>query len=85
VNGVVQFVVQASVGAGLVIYAVVLLVQRARQSGIFSGRRTERAPVDDLRLVIDLAARLRDAGKNEAVVVCQKLLDELLKPGVPQS
>jgi hypothetical protein len=41
--------------------------------------------VDDLRLVIDLAARLRDQRKPDAVAVCQKLLDELLKPEAPQS
>lgn len=45
-----------------------------------AGKRRERTPVDDLRLVIDLAARLRDEGKSAAVAVCQKLLDELLKP-----
>ena len=71
-------VLQAVVGIGLVGYAVVLLAQRF---GSFAFRgRTPRAPVDDLRLVIDLAARLRDANKNEAVKVCQQLLDELLKP-----
>lgn len=72
--------VQAAVGVSLVVYAVVLLIQRASRFRLPFGSR-ERAPVDDLRLVIDLAARLRDAGKFEAVKVCQQLLDELLKPG----
>lgn len=69
---------QAAVGVGLVAYAAFLLAQRFWGSVVRS--RKPRAPVDDLRLVIDLAARLRDAGQNEAVAVCQKLLDELLKP-----
>ena len=34
--------------------------------------------VTDLRLVLDLAARLRDAGKPEAVKLCQQLIDQLL-------
>lgn len=70
---------QVAVGVALVVYAVVLMVHQV-------SRRLphkDRAPVDDLRLVIDLAARLRDAGKTEAVAVCQRLLDELLKPAEP--
>lgn len=38
------------------------------------------ASVVDLRLVLDLAARLRDAGKADAVKLCQQLMDEMLKP-----
>lgn len=67
---------QAAAGVGLVVYAAFLLVQKLR----LARPKADRAPVDDMRLVIDLAARLRDAGKQDAVVVCQKLLDELLKP-----
>lgn len=74
-----HFAVQAVVGLGLVGYALVLIAQRFRK--FVPGASAERAPVDDLRLVIDLAARLRDAGKTDAVVVCQQLLDQLLKPG----
>lgn len=76
-------VIQAAVGAALVCYAVVLIVQRAKAFRSPWVRSVPRAPVDDLRLVIDLAARLRDAGKSDAVKVCQQLLDELLKPGAP--
>lgn len=79
-NHVIQFWVQAAVGLGLVGYAVVLIVQRAGSFRWPWAARAPRAPVDDLRLVIDLAARLRDAGKSDAVKVCQQLLDELLKP-----
>lgn len=70
---------QFAAGFGLVVYAVVLLANRFR--GFTLRVPSPRAPVDDLRLVIDLAARLRDAGRVEAVKVCQALLDELLKPG----
>lgn len=69
---------QVALGVGLAGYACVLLAQRVRA---VASRGRERAPVDDLRLVIDLAARLRDAGKGDAVKVCQNLIDELLKPG----
>lgn len=74
---VAQYGIAASlVGYGLLVGARAV-AQRLR--GLV-GQRRPRAPVDDLRLVIDLAARLRDAGKPEAVAVCQQLLDELLKP-----
>lgn len=67
--------VQAAVGVGLVVYAVYLVAQKVR------GRLPRRRdPVVDMRLVVDLAARLRADGKTEAVAVCQQLLDELLKP-----
>lgn len=71
--------VQAAVGVGLVCYAVWLIVSRVRTAGPWAKSR-ERAPVDDLRLVIDLAARLRDKGQHEAVKVCEQLTHELLKP-----
>lgn len=74
---------QAVIGVGLVVYAVGLMVSRVRIARPWA-RSTPRAPVDDLRLVIDLAARLRDAGRTDAVKVCQALLDELLKPSEPK-
>lgn len=70
---------QAAAGVGLVIYAVVVLAQRVRAAQ----PARERAPVDDLRLVIDLAARLRDKGHHQAVSVCEQLTHELLKPAEP--
>lgn len=70
---------QAAAGVGLVIYAVVVLAQRVR----LPQAARERAPVDDLRLVIDLAARLRDKGHHQAVAVCEQLTHELLKPAEP--
>lgn len=70
---------QAIVGIGLIGYAAAAVVQRVRGSRTW-GKPAERAPVDDLRLVIDLAARLRDKGQHEAVAVCEQLTHELLKP-----
>ena len=67
---------QYVIAAGLVGYGVVVAVQQLRGR---LGRRT-RTPVDDLRLVIDLAARLRDKGHTDAVAVCEQLTHELLKP-----
>ena len=71
---------QYVIAAGLVGYGVVVAVQQVRSR---LGRRT-RTPVDDLRLVIDLAARLRDKGHTEAVAVCEQLTHELLKPETPK-
>lgn len=75
-------ILQAAAGVALVGYAVVLLAKRVRTLRPW-GKARERAPVDDLRLVIDLAARLRDKGQHEAVKVCEHLTHELLKPGSP--
>lgn len=74
-------IAQYAIAAALVGYGVFVGAQQLRGR---LGRRT-RTPVDDLRLVIDLAARLRDQGKTEAVSVCQQLLDELLKPEAQKS
>lgn len=38
------------------------------------------AGVTDMRVVLDLAAKLRDEGNAEAVKLCQQLLDQMLKP-----
>ena len=83
-SDLVQNAVQVAAGIGLVGYAVVTLARKASAVRLPWMRSQPRAPVDDLRLVIDLAARLRDAGKTDAVKVCQQLLDELLKPGATE-
>lgn len=78
-------IAQYALAACLVGYGLMLLATKGGEKlRALIGRRRERAPVDDLRLVIDLAARLRDAGKTPAVTVCQQLLDELLKPEAPK-
>lgn len=38
------------------------------------------AGASDMRTVLDLAAKLRDEGKPEAVKLCQQLLDQMLTP-----
>lgn len=73
--------VQAVGGVVLVLYAVYLVVVRLRSAGPWG--RKDRTQVDDLRLVIDLAARLRDKNQHQAVAVCEQLTHELLKPSVP--
>lgn len=71
--------VQALVGLGLVGYAVVLIAQRLR--GVMPARLTTAAvPVDDVRIVSDLATRLRAQGKTPAVEIALQLHAELLKP-----
>lgn len=74
--------IQIVVGLCLVGYAAAIVVRQARfvtwPASWVRGRSA--APVDDLRVVIDMAARLRDAGNPDAVKVCQSLIDELLKP-----
>lgn len=75
-----QAVIRVIAGSVAAAYAAFLIWQRASRFTL-SGP----AAVDDMRLVLDLAARLRDAGRQDAVKLCQQLLDELLKPTEPKS
>lgn len=70
-------------GIGLVSYALLLIAEKLWRWKPWAISR-ERTQVDDLRLVIDLAARLRDKDQHQAVAVCEQLTHELLKPsGTP--
>lgn len=73
---------QMVAGVVLVAYAIALLAQRARHAGWRLPRWPSRtAPqTDDLRLLIEMAARFRDSGNPEAVRACQALIDQLLNP-----
>ena len=41
----------------------------------------EGVSLADMRLVLDLAARLKSAGCDAGVALCQQLLDVMLSPG----
>lgn len=70
---------QTTVGIALIGYAGVLLAQRAR--GFLAARPSPaNVPVDDVRIVSDLATRLRAQGKTDAVQIALQLHAELLKP-----
>ena len=71
---------QLLVGVGLVGYAVVLIGKRA--IGYLPSRQPagDDVPVDDVRIVSDLATRLRSQGKTPAVALALGLHAELLKP-----
>jgi hypothetical protein len=74
-------IVQVCVGLACLVYAVVSLARNAGAVRLPWRSSVEPTPRDDLRLVIDLAARLRDRRNFAAVEACQRLVDELLKPG----
>lgn len=70
---------QTTVGIALIGYAGVLLAKRAR--GFLAARPSPaNVPVDDVRIVSDLATRLRAQGKTDAVQIALQLHAELLKP-----
>lgn len=77
------FVLRVIAGSAAALYAVHAIYQRVSRAA--APGLTARTSVDDLRLVLDLAARLRDQGRGDAVKLCQQLIDELLKPAGPQS
>lgn len=65
---------RALAGGVAVCYVAFLLFRASRPAVSLSN-----PAVRDMRIVLDLAARLREAGRPEAVRLCQQLLDELLK------
>ena len=73
---------QAAVGIALVAYALYLAVQKAR--GVFASGTGTKVPTDDVRIVSDLATRLRAQGKTPAVQIALQLHAELLKPEEPK-
>jgi len=74
---VIQTYIQTAVGIAVVAYAVYLLVQRVR--AVLPASATA-IPTDDVRIVSDLATRLRAQNKTPAVEIALKLHAELLKP-----
>ena len=74
---------QAAVGIALVVYALYLVVQWAR--GLRAFGPSSKIPTDDVRIVSDLATRLREQGKTPAVSIALQLHAELLKPEEPRA
>lgn len=73
---------QYAVGAGLVVYALYLLASKAKslaEVGL-GAAKAPPPPDDDVRIVSDLATRLRAQGKTPAVKIALDLIAELLKP-----
>jgi hypothetical protein len=70
--------VQYAVGIALVAYALFLLAGKVRGLKVFG--TGSAIPTDDVRIVSDLATRLRAQGKTEAVAIALQLHAELLKP-----
>lgn len=67
------------VGLALIMWGLVLAYQFVR-SRLPSVAVREAVPVDDVRIVSDLATRLRSQGKTDAVKIALQLHAELLKP-----
>jgi hypothetical protein len=72
---------QYAVGIALVLYAVFLAVQKFRGLRVFGAGRPA-IPTDDVRIVSDLATRLRSQGKSPLAL---GLHAELLKPEEPRT
>lgn len=73
---------QVAIGVCLVCWAAVLIVRRLREIKWHMPGWIHWQS-NDLRVLIDMAARFRDAGNVSAVAACQALIDELLKPKTP--
>lgn len=74
---------QYAVGLALVMYAVFLAFQKVR--GLLSVAGGTAIPTDDVRIVSDLATRLRSQRKTAAVEIALQLHAELLKPEEPRT
>ena len=73
----IQTYVQTAVGIAVAVYALYLLAQRVR-AVLPAG--SAAIPADDVRIVSDLATRLRSQNKTPAVKIALDLIAELLKP-----
>lgn len=70
---------QIAVGVCLCGYALFLIGKRLREiQWSFPALRPT-----DLQVLVELAAKFRDAGNEAAVAACQSVIDELLKPKKP--
>lgn len=74
---------QYAVGIALVLYSIYLVIQKVRGLRVFSAGTA--IPTDDVRIVSDLATRLRGQGKTPAVAIALQLHAELLKPEEPRT
>lgn len=79
----IQSYVQVAIGVAVVAYGV---YQLAKQFNGFTLPRSAAAvPTDDVRIVSDLATRLRSQNKTPAVKIALDLIAELLKPEEPKA
>jgi hypothetical protein len=79
-----EAILQAVVGLVCLVSGVVLAARSAMKFVPRFGKPAEGAvPVDDVRIVSDLATRLRAQGKTPAVQIALQLHGELLKPENP--
>lgn len=76
-----ETLLQAVVALVCLVSGAVLAVRNAVKFVPSFGKPAEGAvPVDDVRIVSDLATRLRSQGKTQAVQIALQLHAELLKP-----
>lgn len=72
---------QALVGLAILAYGLYLGFEQLRQVEWRVPSWLRWSPrQDDLHVLVDMAARFRDAGNTRAVDACQSLIAELLKP-----
>jgi hypothetical protein len=80
---VIQSYVQVAVGVAVVAYGVYQLAKQVGLSRLPS--KAVSVPTDDVRIVSDLATRLRSQNKTPAVKIALDLIAELLKPEEPKA
>ena len=73
----IQSYAQVAIGVAVVAYG---LYQLAKQARGFTLPGKPAVPTDDVRIVSDLATRLRSQNKTPAVKIALDLIAELLKP-----
>ena len=78
----IQSYAQVAIGVAVVAYG---LYQLAKQARGFTLPGKPTVPTDDVRIVSDLATRLRSQNKTPAVKIALDLIAELLKPEEPKA
>jgi len=73
-------ILRTLVGLGMAVFALYWGWTKLPKMSLPSLKRsTENHDLADMQAVLALAARLKEAGKVEAVKLCQQLIDEMLK------
>jgi hypothetical protein len=80
----IESILQTVVGLVVVAVAVYQIGRGAVAKYVSAGSRKAAPPDEDVRIVSDLAARLRGQGKSQAVQIALQLCAELLKPEEPK-
>ena len=73
-------VARTVVGVGVAVYAIYLLYVRVRPSVRLASWSANTPPPDDLAIITQFAARMRDSGRGDVVTLVEPVIKAILNP-----